>query len=62
MSIYGSVNGNGDYISEYVYPDAEYLLAEMKLRDDGGYISVYVPVDAVRYDPGLDMPESMTLG
>lgn len=59
--IYGSVDGWGNRISEYVSPDAEYLMVEVRDADGVNWFG-FVPVDAVEYDPGLNYPESMTLG
>ena len=59
--IVGTADENGNFVSEYMLPDAEYLLVETE-TPDGGVIDVYVPAGAVEHDPGLDMPEDMTLG
>ena len=49
------------FFSEYVYPEAAYLSVEVSLSA-GSLTYGYLPIDAVSYDPGLNYPESMTLG
>lgn len=58
--IFGCADGQGNFVSEYVTPDAAYLEVEISV-DDSDW-SGYVPAGAVEYDPYLRYPESMTLG